>query len=144
MTSPSDDPAQRVLKHYASAVLAKDIDAFVSLYDRKVCVFDAWEARSCEGADAWRAMTEAWFASLGTDRVVVEFEDVCTRASAALAYACVIVRYTAVCTANRPLRSLQNRMTIVLEPREGGWKVVHQHTSSPIDFQTKRAILEVQ
>lgn len=141
MTGAAENPASHALKEYAAAVLAKDLDAFVSLYDRSVIVFDAWNLWSYEGADAWRGITNDWFTSLGVDRVAVEFEDERTSASETLAYASATVRYTALSAAGQPLRSLQNRMTMVLELRGGEWKVVHQHTSSPVDFETKKAML---
>lgn len=144
MTNQSDHHVHRVLKDYAAAILAKDLDAFVSLYDRDVFVFDAWGVRSYEGIDAWRGMTNDWFTSLGTERVVVEFEDERTSTSESLAYASAIVRYTAVTASGQALRSLQNRLTIVLERKGDEWKVVHQHTSSPIDFETKKAVLELR
>lgn len=143
MTNPSTNPAHRALKSYAAAVYAKDLDAFVSLYDHSVFVFDAWNVQSYQGTDAWRAMTHDWFTSLGTERVAVEFEVERSTASDTLAYASAIVRYTAVSASSQALRSLQNRMTVVLELRNGDWKIVHQHTSSPIDFATKKAVLEL-
>lgn len=144
MTCSSDHPAHRMLKEYAASVLAKDLGAFIALYDRDTFVFDAWDAMWCEGIDAWGSMTNDWFTSLGTERVVVEFEAERTGLSASLAYASALVRYTAVSASGQALRSLQNRMTIVLELRDGIWKVVHQHTSSPIDFDTKKAILQAR
>lgn len=143
MSNQSTNPAHRVLKAYAAAVFAKDLNAFVSLYDRDVFVFDAWNVRSYQGAEAWRSMTEQWFTSLGTERVAVEFEDERSSVSATLAYASAIVRFTAVSASGQALRSLQNRMTLAIEQRNGEWKIVHQHTSSPIDFDTKKAILEL-
>ncbi len=44
-----DAPIARVLRSYESAVLAKDIEAFMRLYDPKVRVFDAWGVWSYEG-----------------------------------------------------------------------------------------------
>ena len=35
-------PIMRVLDAYKTAAFAKDVDAFVSLYDQNVCVFDMW------------------------------------------------------------------------------------------------------
>lgn len=141
MTNQNDHPAVRFLTNYAAAVFAKDLDAFTSLYDRNVAVFDAWDEMSCQGLDALQKMTNEWFTSLGTERVVVEFEDERSSVSAALAYASAIVRFTANSADGEPLRSLQNRMTIVLENQNGEWKVVHQHTSSPIDLKTMKAML---
>jgi len=142
VNSQSENPADRALRDYAAAVLAKDLEAFVSLYGRNIFVFDAWNVWSFAGTEAWRGVTHEWFTSLGTERVAVEFEDVRSCTSTTLAYASVTVRYTALSAAGQALRSLQNRMTIVLELRDGEWRVVHQHTSSPIDFDSKKAMLE--
>ena len=40
------------------------------------------------------------------------------------------------------LRSLSNRMTVVLRRRDGAWKVVHEHTSAPIQHDTLKARLQ--
>jgi ketosteroid isomerase-like protein len=32
---------------------------------------------------------------------------------------------------------MRNRLTWVLRERDGAWKVVHEHTSVPLDFETK-------
>ena len=40
------------------------------------------------------------------------------------------------------LRSLSNRMTVVLRRRDGEWKVVHEHTSAPIEHETLKARLQ--
>jgi len=137
MTSQSHNPARRALKDYAAAVLAKDIDAFASLYDPNIFVFDAWNVWSYEGAEVWHANAKEWFTSLGDERVVVEFKDERTSMSATLAYASATVRYTALSAAGEVLRSIQDRLTIVLELRNGEWKIVHQHTSIPVDFKAK-------
>jgi len=142
MTTQSENPAHRVLKDYAAAVLAKDLNAFMSLYDPDIFVFDSWNVWSYESAEAWRGMTQDWFTSLGAERVAVEFTDERNRSSATLAYASATVRYTALSASGQSLRSLQNRITVVLELKNGKWRIVHQHTSSPIDFETKAARLE--
>ena len=66
----------QVLDAYKTAVYAKDVDAFVALYDRDVRIFDMWGRWSYDGAEAWRKMVTDWFGSLGTERVGVEFADV--------------------------------------------------------------------
>lgn len=119
MAGQLSNPAADALRLYATAVFGKDLDAFMSLYSRDVFIFDAWDVRSYEGADAWRRTTSDWFSSLGNERVVVEFEDERAGGSATLAYASAIVRYTAVSAAGESLRSLQNRITVVLELRDG-------------------------
>jgi len=141
VTTQTDNPAHRVLKDYAAAVLAKDLTAFMSLYDPGIFVFDSWDVWSYEGVEAWSGMTQEWFTSLGAERVAVEFTDERSSLSPTLAYAAATVRYTALSATGQSLRSLQNRITIVLELKNGKWQIVHQHRSSPIDFETKAALL---
>jgi len=42
------------------------------------------------------------------------------------------------------LRSLDSRLTMTLRQRDDGWKLVHEHTSSPIDFETTKAVFNRQ
>jgi len=66
------DPFIQMLEAYKAAVLAKDVDAFVSLYDDDVHVFDLWNTWSLHGIESWRRMISEWFSSLGTEHVVVD------------------------------------------------------------------------
>lgn len=73
------DTEKQVLKAmdtYKSAVLAKNADTFMHLYDANVRVFDTWGVWSYEGAAAWRIAVEGWFSSLGSETCRVGFEDV--------------------------------------------------------------------
>ena len=131
-----------VLNAYAAAVLAKDVDAFMALYDDEVSIFDMWGEWSYEGADAWREVVMDWFGSLGDDRVVVSFKEVQTIVTPELAVAYAFVTYQAESAAGIFLRALTNRMTLSLRPEQGAWKIVHEHTSAPADFNTSKVMLQ--
>lgn len=135
------DPIHDVLSRYARAVFDKDIDAFVSLYDDDVRVYDMWGAWSVRGVGAWRAMVADWFGSLGNDRVVVHAEDVGGSVAGDLAFGHAILTYAAQDGDGTPLRSLCNRITMGLRRAGDDWKIVHEHTSAPIDHATTKAIL---
>jgi len=137
-----DSAVRSVLDGYRAAVFAQDVDAFVALYDAELQVFDMWGQWSHRGLAAWRTMGAQWFGSLGTERVVVDFSDVHTIVSPELAVAHAFVTYTAIDVGGAKLRSLDNRMTLALKPRGGAWKIVHEHSSSPIDFETTKAIFK--
>lgn len=126
---------------YKKAVFAKDIDAYTSIFDEKVKVFDMWENWSCDGLEAWQDMAKAWFASLGTDRDLVEFEDIQIESSAELATLTAFVKFTAVSEKNEELRWLLNRLTWIARKKDGDWKIIHQHTSAPIQFETMKVKL---
>jgi uncharacterized protein (TIGR02246 family) len=137
-----NDPVLQVLQDYQAAVLAKSVDAFVALYDRDVVVFDMWGAWSYDGIAAWRAMVEGWFGSLGTERVIVDFRDARTIVAADLAVVHTFVSYEAVDLDCRALRSMDNRLTMTLRQQADGWKIVHQHTSSPIESGTAQVLFK--
>ena len=138
----ANDPVARMLDAYREAVYAKDVDAFASLYDTNVHVFDMWGAWSLQGIAAWRGMAEGWFGSLGDERVRVEFDDVQSRVDESMACGHATVTYSAQAPDGATLRSLSNRMTVVLQRRGEAWKVVHEHTSAPIEHQTLKARLQ--
>jgi len=60
---------------YKTAVFEKDLDAFVSIFDDNILVFDMWQQWTFEGLDAWRQMAKGWFESLGSDRDRVTHDD---------------------------------------------------------------------
>jgi ketosteroid isomerase-like protein len=51
------------------------------------------------------------------------------------------MKFTAVSEEGEELRYLQYRLTWVAKKKEGSWKIIHQHTSSPVDFETMQVIL---
>jgi len=89
-------------------------------------------------------MTEDWFSSLNNERVVVTFSDVQVQANDAIGTASAFVRFAAISEQDVELRSMQNRLTWVALKKGGSWKIIHQHTSSPIDPGTMKAILQRQ
>lgn len=72
---------------YKQAIFQKDLEAFVSIFDENVRVFDMWQRWTNDGLPAWREMAAGWFASLGTDRDVVTFEDIRIEETRELAFA---------------------------------------------------------
>jgi ketosteroid isomerase-like protein len=132
----------QLLETYKSAVWARDADAFMRLYDPKVRVFDTWGIWSYEGAAAWRTAIEGWFASLGSEKVKVTFDDVDVLGGGEFRSLSAIVTYVAVSAQGEPLREMQNRLTWVLRTSGHVLRVVHEHTSAPVGFEDQKAILE--
>ncbi len=122
---------------YKAAVAKKDLAGLMSIYDDSIYAFDAWNVWLIESLEAWRGMNEQWFASLGQDHDVVEFAEVRTDASGVIGYATAIATFSAVSAEGAVLRSLQNRLTWIARRRVEGWRIVHQHTSMPIDHNAK-------
>jgi uncharacterized protein (TIGR02246 family) len=133
---------QAVLDAYAAAVYARDVDAFVALYDDDVHFFDAWNHFETRGIDAWRAMVTDWFGAHGDERVPVEFNDVEIAGSGDVAFAHAAVTFAGESASGERLRATTNRFTFCLARRDGAWKIVHQHSSLPIDMASMKAIFE--
>ena len=130
-----------LLDSYKNSVYEKDIDAFTSLFDDEVIVFDMWQQWSFKGLAAWREMVKGWFASLGENRDLITFDQIQFHSSEKMAFVSAFVRFAAVSEKSIELRFLENRLTWVLQKKEQTWKIIHQHTSGPIDFNTMKVIL---
>lgn len=137
-----DKAITRVLETYRSAIHAKDAAALIRLYDPKVRVFDTWGVWSYEGAASWQLAVEAWFTSLGTERVKVLFDDVQVSGDADFAVVSAVVTYAGQSAQGEPLRSLQNRLTWVLKTSGHVLRILHEHTSAPVGFDDAKAILQ--
>ncbi|BCL75613.1 ketosteroid isomerase [Jeongeupia sp. HS-3] len=131
----------RVLAAYSDAVRVKDVDAFTALYDQDIHVFDMWGTWSLRGLAAWRDMAAGWFSSLGDECVVVTSDDESSAVAGALAIGHAVLTYTEIAPDGTKLRSLSNRVTMALRKTGGSWKIIHEHTSAPIDHQSQQAIL---
>jgi ketosteroid isomerase-like protein len=139
--SDIDKDIARIQGQYQAAVHAKDVAALMRLYDPDVRVFDTWGVWSYEGADAWQRTVEAWFTSLGTERVQVRFDDVTTTTGRDMAAVSAIVTYAGLAADGTPLRAMQNRISWVLRLSGHVLRIVHEHTSAPIGFDDNKAIL---
>jgi len=132
----------KALETYKSAVLAKNAETFMHLYDPDVRVFDCWGIWSYEGAAAWRVAVEGWFSSLGSESVRVTFEDVQILTGQGFASMSAVVTYAGVSAQGQELRAMQNRITWVLKTSGHVLRVVHEHTSAPVGFEDAKAILK--
>lgn len=132
---------QKVLDTYKAAAYAKDVEAFLSIYDHDIYVFDMWEKWSYDGIDAWRGMVTGWFGSLGDELVKVEFNELEITETKEMAVAHMVVTFMGLSAEGTELRSMQNRMTCVLKNTKGIWKIIHEHSSSPLEPSTLKAIL---
>jgi ketosteroid isomerase-like protein len=131
------DPRELIdgmLERYKVAFFSKDVDAFAGLYDPNVRIFGTWGEWSYDGLDEWRVSAKAWFDSLTNERVLVVAEAIEISASGELAAVNGFMVFKAMSQAGVELRSTKSRFTWTVERRFGVWKVVHEHTSFPLDF----------
>ena len=140
--SEATAPILAVFEAYKAAVFTKDAEAFAALYAPDVRIFDLWGQWSYSGAAAWHGMAGGWFGSLGTDRVGVDFAEIQITATPGLATAQAFTTFTGLSADGQKLRSMTNRLTWVLQPAAGAWKIIHEHTSAPVEHGTLKAMLQ--
>jgi ketosteroid isomerase-like protein len=140
--SDTETSIARLLESYRAAVLERDAEAFLRLYEPDARVFDAWEIWSYEDSAAWRKAIEGWLGSLETERVEVSFQEVRTVDGGGLVLVSTFVTYASVSLQGEPLRSMQNRVSWVLRDTGHGLRIVHEHTSVPIDCSDSKAKMQ--
>lgn len=136
------DSIDGLLESYAAAVQARDVDAFLGLYDEGARIFDTWERWSYDGLGEWTSSVAAWLGSHGADRLGVSFDDVRIVVGDDVAAVDAYVTYRGLSPDGEELRAMQNRLTWTLRRRDGAWKIVHEHTSAPADYETKKVTLQ--
>ncbi|MFU8947825.1 YybH family protein [Mycetocola zhadangensis] len=134
------DPVQAALDAYAAAVAIRDVSAFVALYADDVHAYDAWDQWQFSGIEAWRAMVTGWFTSISDENIEVTYTDLQTSVGDSVAFGHADVTYTAFSVAGERLRSMTNRFTFGMELQAGTWKIVHEHSSLPIDLESNSPI----
>jgi uncharacterized protein (TIGR02246 family) len=133
MQATKEPEMEEMLEAYAAAVRAKDVDAFVGLYEDDIRTFDLWSVWAYDGKPEFREMVREWFGSLAEDEVVeVSFDEVRTQGGDDVGGLNAYTTFRAVSPDGKELRSMNNRLTWVLrKDADGAWKVAHEHTSAP-------------
>ena len=142
--SDIEEQIRQIFEGYKAAVFAKNVEAFLALYNENIHIFDMWEKWSYNGKDAWREMVSNWFGSLGDEKVVVDFDSLTVTATNEIAVVHTFVTYKAVASNGNELRSMNNRLTAALKKSNGTWKIFHEHSSAPLDGNTLKATLQRQ
>lgn len=132
------DPVHTFLRDYAAAVFDRDLQRLVDLYAGDVLVFDSWNRWEYRGREDWAGMIAGWFEGIQDVRVRVTAKDVKTWHDAQVAGGSATLEFAALDADGQPLRSTENRLTVLLRNDGGTWRVVHQHTSVPVDFESKQ------
>ena len=87
-------------------------------------------------------MVAGWFDSLGTAQVAVGWDGVQTLVGHDVAVVHAFISYADVSASGGVQRAMLNRLTWVLKSDSGGWKIVHEHTSAPVDHVSMKVILQ--
>jgi uncharacterized protein (TIGR02246 family) len=133
---------QILLDTYKKAVEDKDIDQLLSIYDPDVVVFDMWGNWEYQGLEAWKTTVKEWFESLGNDKIIVVIQDVQIIPDKITAGVHAYLTFSAVSDTGDILHSMDNRFSWILKNQRGSWKIQHEHSSAPIDYESNKVILK--
>jgi ketosteroid isomerase-like protein len=134
--------AEEFFTRYQQFAWEKNSEGMINLYDEHVVVFDMWGDEQNVGLTAWSRIIREWLGSLNDERVKVTFEEINIQRSETVSFATCIVRYQAISTEDKVIRGMRNRMTVGFVKKGEEWKVIHQHTSAPIDGDLKPILAE--
>jgi ketosteroid isomerase-like protein len=118
---------------YKQAAWDKDIERMIRLYDDDVIIYDMWANGYQTGLTEWSGVIKDWLGSLGEENVNVIFEMIEIHESGDVGFASALITYQAISADDTILRSMRNRLTIGCQKKNDMWKVIHQHTSAPIN-----------
>ncbi len=133
-----------LLERYANAVYNKDVESFISIYDNNVLVYDTWEEWIKKDVKEIKSMATEWFDSLGNEKVKVEFTEVRVLESADQIVWIGEFKFYGLDQEDQILRNISNRWTWVLKNFNGTLKVVHEHSSLPINMEKFIGILKIE
>ena len=129
-TNAENDEAQlrALIKEWAAAVRAKDVDAVMRHYAPDVVVFDVMPPLFVKGVDAYRRNWQGWFDAL-EGQADFQFVELHLEVSGDLAYCFSVNRLRA---RYREKHDAQTRATVCFRKIDGRWLVVHEHASVPM------------
>ncbi len=126
---------------YKQSAWEKDTESMIGLYDDNVVIFDMWQEGYQTGLAEWSIAIKDWLGSLGEEKVNVIFEMIEIHEGDNVGFGSALVTFQAISIDNTIIRSMKNRITLGFVKERDLWKVVHQHTSAPINSDLE-AILE--
>ncbi|TNU73374.1 DUF4440 domain-containing protein [Miniimonas arenae] len=141
----ASDAVVQLARAYSERAGALDVDAFLTLYDPDVVVFDLAMSASGVGLDSWRRGVESWFGMLEPgQRNIAEITDVTVLGDGPVVAAHARARYAVEggeAGDGEDAFAMINRLTwVVRQGDDGVWRIVHEHTSAPIELETGKAI----
>ncbi|MEB2778337.1 nuclear transport factor 2 family protein [Algoriphagus sp. D3-2-R+10] len=126
---------------YKQSAWEKDTQSMIGLYDDNVVIFDMWEEGYQTGLAEWSFAIKDWLGSLGEEKVNVLFEMIEIHECDNVGFGSALITFQAISIDNTIIRSMKNRITLGFVKKRDLWKVVHQHTSAPINSDLE-AILD--
>lgn len=125
---------ETLIDRYTAAAIALDREALLALYHDDILLYDLMLPWQISGTGAWSAKIDSWFSGVGSDPVV-EASDVAVTTLGEAALLTMTMHYGHTDEDGTSMR-MANRLTWVAVAAGDDWKILHEHTSVPLDEQT--------
>lgn len=140
--SRSDTEVRRLLATWQKAFNAKNVDAVMSAYapGGALLAYDIIPPLEVTGRDSYRKNYEQFFAQY-EGPLSIEFRDLNVVAGTDIAFCYALEKVSGTLKGGQK-SDLWIRATSGLRRIDGKWKIVHDHISVPVDFETGKARLD--
>jgi ketosteroid isomerase-like protein len=138
----SEAEVRQLIDIYLGGVQNKDIARVMSCYAPDVTAFDVMPPLQYTSAAAYQKSWEMAF-SMTDGQFRLERRDLTVAASADVAFAHAIDHLT-VSPKGADRVEMWMRWTACFRRLNGGWKIVHEHGSVPVDMETSKAVWDLK
>lgn len=122
---------QALMEKYAKAVFERNVDQFLSLYHPDIVAYDAWDRWAYLGRHEWSQVPTDWFTEPGEAVFHAKFREVFVEGRGDVVLVRGLIDYR-----SNSEDVLTNRFTWIIKMCDGEYRIVHEHTSMPIERET--------
>lgn len=126
---------ESVLERYVTAVKTMDKQALLALYAPTVRFFDMSAPFELRGLDVFAQRVESWFTHIEGSVPDAEGKQAESATSGDLAYMTMLMDFSDL-DDEGVRRTMLNRLTWVMALDGDDWKIIHEHTSVPLNEDT--------
>lgn len=137
----SEEQIRSLITKYVDAARRKDLAEVMSCYARDLVAFDLMPPLRQGGVAAYEKLWDQAF-SMTEGPFGVEMRDLSIAASGDVAFACALEHVKAAAK-DGPGADMWLRWTAGLRRVDGAWRIVHEHTSVPIDMESSKGIFDL-
>lgn len=141
-TQATETEIQALIDTYRQAVMVKDVEKVMALYDEDIVSFDAIQALQFKGKAAYRAHWQACM-EMCPGPHKFDFHQVRITPADSIAFA----HWLAYCGGTNEKGEEQAcwmRVTACYRRVAGQWKIVHEHWSAPFDPMAGTVLFDLQ
>lgn len=142
-SAKSEAEVRQLIGHWEAAFQAKDLDGVMSVYvpGTELVAFDVVPPLQRLGYDAYRNNYKAFFAQYDGP-LVLEMRNLEVNAGADVAFIHCLERMSGTLKSGEK-SEVWLRVTSGLRKIHGVWRIVHDHVSAPVNFESGKAVLDL-